>query len=209
MTTRERALQLALETFGERDKWDLFGVSDAELTAFYRRAVVDGLEMAKQACRDQQVSTESTAEGDIAYNYTPAQAVADTSCTFTGGGEPCEKCPRQITALHMCGLLQDTMDSEQKPEGQNVGSNSLLGSEWWVTTQWPLTTQCDNGLSVENFHGRKVRVISVNKDGLLWLEDCNRPERRIRARQERNDGTGKDNTHLDLRRLRTHGSVER
>ena len=33
--------------------------------------------------------------------------IGDTPCTWTGGSEPCEGCPRKITALHMCKLLQD------------------------------------------------------------------------------------------------------
>ena len=32
----------------------------------------------------------------------------DTGCTYVEGSiEPCENCPRRITALHMCKLLQE------------------------------------------------------------------------------------------------------
>lgn len=30
-------------------------------------------------------------------------------CTWTSGNEPCSICPRRITALHMCGLLQEEL----------------------------------------------------------------------------------------------------
>jgi len=29
-----------------------------------------------------------------------------SECTFIGGNEPCEVCPRLISCLYMCGLLQ-------------------------------------------------------------------------------------------------------
>jgi hypothetical protein len=31
----------------------------------------------------------------------------DELCTWKSGNEPCENCPRRITAFHMCKLLQD------------------------------------------------------------------------------------------------------
>lgn len=29
------------------------------------------------------------------------------SCTFAGGNETCPTCPRKMTMLYMCGILQD------------------------------------------------------------------------------------------------------
>lgn len=42
-------------------------------------------------------------------------------CTFTGGNEPCQTCPRKITMFYRCGLLQD--------DSHLVGIKSLGGLE--------------------------------------------------------------------------------
>lgn len=34
---------------------------------------------------------------------------AGSDCTFIDGNDPCSICPRRITALYMCKLLQDEM----------------------------------------------------------------------------------------------------
>lgn len=34
-----------------------------------------------------------------------------SACSFSGGNEPCPACPRKITALHACKLLQDEFSS--------------------------------------------------------------------------------------------------
>lgn len=34
----------------------------------------------------------------------------DSHCSFeVGDKDPCSHCPRKITALHMCGILQDEL----------------------------------------------------------------------------------------------------
>ncbi len=37
-------------------------------------------------------------------------------CSFTGGDEPCENCPRKITSLYRCGILQDELKQLGKIE---------------------------------------------------------------------------------------------
>jgi hypothetical protein len=43
----------------------------------------------------------------------------DDACSWTSGNEPCPVCPRRITALHMCQLLQDELAQAKKepPDG--------------------------------------------------------------------------------------------
>ncbi len=38
-----------------------------------------------------------------------------SDCTWAGGDEPCPTCPRVVSALHRCGILQDVA-SRQDPE---------------------------------------------------------------------------------------------
>ena len=33
-----------------------------------------------------------------------------TNCTWTGGNDPCANCPRRMSSLYMCKLLQDERD---------------------------------------------------------------------------------------------------
>jgi hypothetical protein len=37
----------------------------------------------------------------------------DPVCTWESGNEPCDECPRRITALHMCGILKDELNNER------------------------------------------------------------------------------------------------
>jgi hypothetical protein len=40
--------------------------------------------------------------------------MSDEGCTFQkGDADPCPTCPRSITLLYRCGILQDTLDDAQ------------------------------------------------------------------------------------------------
>lgn len=36
--------------------------------------------------------------------------LSDDACTFSGGNEPCPTCPRKITAMYKCKLLQENLE---------------------------------------------------------------------------------------------------
>lgn len=59
---------------------------------------------------NERIKTLREAVGEM----TPGEWWADNDepldgCTWTSGNEPCSICPRRITALHMCGLLQEEL----------------------------------------------------------------------------------------------------
>lgn len=56
-----------------------------------------------------RLMTEDEKNANPPPDVIPADTTAaDTGeCTFKAGGKPCPTCPRLITALHRCGLLQE------------------------------------------------------------------------------------------------------
>lgn len=69
-----------------------------------------------------------------------------TACTYKGGNEPCPECPRVITALHMCGILQDTT----KPNIVIYGT----GQAWDLDTGQPLS-----GKRLEEWQARTKKAL--------------------------------------------------
>lgn len=46
-----------------------------------------------------------------------SEEAADAGCTFVSGNTPCPTCPRKISALHMCKLLQDEVEACERLAG--------------------------------------------------------------------------------------------
>lgn len=65
--------------------------------------------------RIAMTTTDETSQQTLAGAEAPSPG-----CTFDGGTEPCPICPRRITALHMCGLLQDEARQAKTNDQDNV-----------------------------------------------------------------------------------------